>query len=144
MALIISFLLDHINYVKDLIGSDHVGIGADYDGVSAMPIGLEDVSKYPALFDLLAEEGHGWTPWTAEELKKLAGLNFIRVFKQVEAVRDSMKNTEEDDNPVPYQDVMEVNANAEECRTDIEKYNPKPESALNGIIKREAPTVGCS
>lgn len=118
-----------MNYVRNLIGADHVGIGADYDGVSAMPVGLDDVSKYPALFDLLAEEGHDWTPWTAEELKKLAGLNLIRVFKQVEAVRDSLKNTEPNDKPVPYGDVLDNNENVKQCRTDIDKYKPKAELA---------------
>lgn len=89
-----------------------------------MPVGLEDVSKYPALFDLLAEDGHGWIPWTAEELKKLAGLNFIRVFKAVEAVRDSLKSSEILDDPVPYDDVIEANPNATQCRTDLNKYRP--------------------
>ena len=65
---------DHINHVKNLIGVDHVGIGSDYDGVELVPEGLDDVSTYPALFDHLAEDGHGWVPWTADELKKLAGL----------------------------------------------------------------------
>ena len=107
-----------------MIGVDHVGIGADYDGVESVPEGLEDVSKYPALFDLLAEEGHDWTPWTADELKKLAGLNLIRVFKEVEAVRDSLKNTEIIDGPVPYEDIISANENAKDCRTDIDKYKP--------------------
>ncbi|XP_070507383.1 dipeptidase 1-like [Chironomus tepperi] len=115
-------VVKHINYVKDLIGVDHVGIGADYDGVSLMPEGLEDVSKYPALFDLLAEEGHDWKPWTADELKKLAGLNFIRAFKEVETVRDSLKDSETIDDPIPYNDVIAANENAGECRTDLESY----------------------
>lgn len=118
----------HIDYVKNLIGADHVGIGADYDGVSSMPKGLEDVSKYPELFDLLAEEGHDWNPWTADELKKLAGLNLIRVFKDVEKIRDSLKNSEIIDDPVPYKDVIDDNENAKECRTDLDKYKPTDNS----------------
>ena len=110
--------------MRDLVGVDHVGIGADYDGVESVPEGLEDVSKYPALFDLLAEEGHDWKPWTADELKKLAGLNLIRVFKEVEAVRDFLKNSEIIDDPVPYDDVIMANENAKDCRTDLEKYKP--------------------
>ncbi|KAL7046089.1 hypothetical protein ACKWTF_002472 [Chironomus riparius] len=115
-------VVKHINHVRDLIGVDHVGIGADYDGVESVPEGLEDVSKYPALFDLLAEEGQDWKPWTADELKKLAGLNLIRVFKEVEAVRDFLKNSDIIDDPVPYDDVIASNENAKDCRTDLEKY----------------------
>ena len=50
---------------------------------SRVPKGLEDVSTYPALFTaLLASES-----WSIEDLKKLAGLNFLRVLKTVEEVR---------------------------------------------------------
>jgi hypothetical protein len=50
-----------------------------------MPLGLEDVSKYPQLFERLAQIDE--PKWSTEDLKKLAGLNFIRVFKEVEKVR---------------------------------------------------------
>ncbi len=46
-----------------------------------MPIGLEDVSKYPYLFAELIHRG-----WSDADLEKLAGLNLIRVFSQVEKV----------------------------------------------------------
>ena len=46
------------------------------------PSGLEDVTKYPALFASLLASG----AWSLEDLKKLAGLNFLRVFKEVEKV----------------------------------------------------------
>jgi membrane dipeptidase len=49
-----------------------------------MPIGLEDVSKYPNLFDRLAQIDE--PKWSTEDLKKLAGLNLIRVFKEAEKV----------------------------------------------------------
>lgn len=51
-----------------------------------MPVGLEDVSKYPALFDLLRKLNP--RRWTIENLEKLAGRNVIRVFKAVEAVSE--------------------------------------------------------
>lgn len=112
---------DHINHVRDLIGADHVGIGSDYDGVTKVPAGLEDVSKYPKLFDKLAGSGHGYEPWTKEELKKLAGLNLIRVFKDVERVRDSLRDEIVLDEPIPYEDIKNENPNVETCRTDIEQ-----------------------
>jgi hypothetical protein len=48
------------------------------------PVGLEDTSKYPDLFERLA--AHPVEPWTEQELQKLAGLNFLRVFREVERV----------------------------------------------------------
>ncbi|CAL1683643.1 unnamed protein product [Lasius platythorax] len=85
-------VVDHINHIRNLIGVNHVGIGGDYDGVSSMPMGLEDVSKYPDLFDRLYENREGEPTWTREDLEKLAGRNFIRVFQAVEAVRDSLSS----------------------------------------------------
>lgn len=46
---------------------------------------MEDVSKYPDLFDRLYESKEGEPTWTKEDLEKLAGRNFIRVFQAVEA-----------------------------------------------------------
>jgi hypothetical protein len=51
-----------------------------------VPIGLEDVSKYPSLFQELQNRG-----WTDAELKQLAGLNLIRVFRAVEQVNKKQK-----------------------------------------------------
>jgi membrane dipeptidase len=51
-----------------------------------VPAGLEDVSKYPDLFDRLADSRPGEPIWTNEDLEKLAGLNLIRVLEQVEKV----------------------------------------------------------
>jgi membrane dipeptidase len=72
---------DHIEYVRDLAGIDHVGIGSDFDGISSTPIGLEDVSTYPALFEELSRRG-----WTEEELRKLAGENLLRAWREAERV----------------------------------------------------------
>jgi membrane dipeptidase len=83
----LSDVADHIQYIKNFIGADYVGIGGDYDGVSRTPAGLEDVSKYPALFQNLRDRG-----WTDEELKKLAGGNILRVFAKVEEVSAALKD----------------------------------------------------
>lgn len=99
-------------------------MGSDFDGVEKVPEGIEDVSSYPVLFDRLAESGHGYEPWTREDLKKLAGLNLIRVFKDVERVRDSLKATKILDIPIPYNDITGENPNVVACRSDIENYRP--------------------
>ena len=82
------------------------------------------MSKYPDLFDKLAESGHGYEPWSREDLKKLAGLNLIRVFKDVERIRDELINTKPFEDPAPYYEIIERAPNVIQCRTDIESYKP--------------------
>jgi membrane dipeptidase len=71
---------DHIEHVMKVAGDDHVGIGGDLDGISTTPTGLESVADYPKLFAELLRRGH-----SEQQLKKLAGLNVLRVMKQAEA-----------------------------------------------------------
>ncbi|MDZ4675802.1 MAG: dipeptidase [Gemmatimonadota bacterium] len=71
---------DHIHYIRTVAGVDHVGIGGDFDGITEVVLGLEDVSTYPALFAELARRG-----WTEGELKKLAGENILRALEGAEA-----------------------------------------------------------
>ncbi|XP_050698809.1 dipeptidase 1-like [Eriocheir sinensis] len=81
-----SDVVDHINHVRKVAGVQHVGIGADFDGVNKLPEGLEDVSRYPHLFaELMADP-----TWTPEDLKKLAGQNLLRVMRDAERVREMM------------------------------------------------------
>ncbi|HUF11874.1 MAG TPA: dipeptidase [Longimicrobiales bacterium] len=77
---------DHIEHVRRVAGIDHVGIGGDFDGISTVPVGLEDVSTYPALLAELARRG-----WTAGELRKLAGQNVLRVWRRAEAVAERLQ-----------------------------------------------------
>lgn len=71
-------IVDHIDYVKNLVGIDYVGIGSDMDGGINSPYNLYDVTCYPLLTQKLAERGY-----TEVEIRKVLGLNFLRVFKQV-------------------------------------------------------------
>ncbi|KAF2881240.1 hypothetical protein ILUMI_24935 [Ignelater luminosus] len=80
----IKTIVNHINHIVDICGIECVAIGADYNGVVKMPEGLEDVSKYPDLFNLLRELNP--KRWTIANLEKLAGRNLLRVFQQVEKV----------------------------------------------------------
>lgn len=77
----LSQVADQIDYVRKVAGVDHVGIGGDFDGITEVVQGLEDVSKYPNLFAELARRG-----WSDADLRKLAGENLLRVFGQAEAV----------------------------------------------------------
>ena len=73
-------VLDHFDRVLQLVGIDHIGIGSDYDGVGdTLPVGLKDVSTYPALIQGLLERGY-----SRKDIQKILGGNLIRVWKEVE------------------------------------------------------------
>ncbi|HET8713135.1 MAG TPA: dipeptidase [Gemmatimonadales bacterium] len=72
---------DHIDHIRRLAGVDHVGLGSDFDGIEEVPQGLEDVSKFPDLIAELLRRG-----WTETDVKKVAGLNVLRVLRQAERV----------------------------------------------------------
>jgi membrane dipeptidase len=77
---------DHIDHIRQVAGIDHVGLGSDFDGISRVPKGLEDVSHYPDLLEELARRGY-----TDDELRKVAGLNVIRVLREAEAVASRLQ-----------------------------------------------------
>lgn len=72
---------DHIDYIKEKIGVEYIGLGGDYDGMPPGPVGLEDVASYPNLFIELIERGY-----TDEELAAIAGENVLRVMEKAESV----------------------------------------------------------
>jgi membrane dipeptidase len=72
---------NHIEHIRKVAGVDHVGIGGDFDGISATISGLNDVSTYPALFAELVHRG-----WSDGDLKKLAGENVLRAMSKAEEV----------------------------------------------------------
>ena len=75
----ISDMADHIDHIRDVAGIDHIGIGGDYDGMPTGPIGMEDVTGYPALFVELAKRGY-----SQEDLEKIASRNMMRVMRDAE------------------------------------------------------------
>lgn len=77
----LSEVADHIDHIRKVAGADHVGIGGDFDGISIVVKGLEDVSTYPALFAELVRRG-----WSDADLRKLAGENILRVMAKSEEV----------------------------------------------------------
>jgi membrane dipeptidase len=72
---------DHIEHVRKVAGIDHVGLGSDFDGITSTPVDLTGVDSYPALLAELLRRG-----WSDAEVKKLAGGNLLRVFRQAEEV----------------------------------------------------------
>ena len=70
---------DHIDHIRKVAGIDHIGLGGDYDGITSVPEGLEDVSKYPTLTAELLRRGY-----KDDDIKKILGLNILRVMRAVE------------------------------------------------------------
>ncbi|MFI5188044.1 MAG: dipeptidase [Chitinophagales bacterium] len=72
----ISKLVDHIDYIVKLVGDDYVGIGSDFDGVSSLPVGMNDVTKYPLITEELKRRGY-----SNKSIRKILGDNVMRVMK---------------------------------------------------------------
>jgi membrane dipeptidase len=68
----------HVEGLVERAGIDHVGIGADYDGIGIAPVGLEDPSRFPVLAEALERRGFG-----AADLERIFFANFLRVFREV-------------------------------------------------------------
>lgn len=93
----VSQVADHIDHVVKLSGIDHVGIGADLDGISWTVQGLDDVSHYPALFAELARRGY-----SQGDLEKIASKNMLRVMRAAEAYAVSVKGQKPIETPVAF------------------------------------------
>ena len=85
-AVTVATVADHIEHVAKVAGYDHVGIGADLDGIPYTPEGLTGVQAYPLVFAELIRRG-----WSDANLAKLAGGNVLRVLRRAEQVAASMK-----------------------------------------------------
>jgi len=72
----LSQVVDHIDYIVKLVGDDYVGLGSDFDGVSSLPVGLEDVTTYPKITEELVRRGY-----SKKSIKKILGGNVLRVMK---------------------------------------------------------------
>src|SRR6266851_5765533 len=84
----ISKLIDHIDHIVKVAGIDHVGLGADFDGANDMPEGAKDVSMLPNITYELLKRGY-----SEQDIRKILGENFLRVFADAEAVaRKSSKS----------------------------------------------------
>ena len=82
----LAMVADHVEHIVKVAGIDHVGIGGDFDGLGEdVPVGLEDVSRYPDLLAELMRRG-----WSDADVAKLAGGNILRVMDAAEAVARSM------------------------------------------------------
>ena len=77
---------DHIEHIRDVAGVDHVGLGSDFDGITDVPVGLEDVSKFPDLVAELLRRG-----WSEADVRKVVGLNCLALMRAAERVAAAMR-----------------------------------------------------
>jgi membrane dipeptidase len=81
-------LLDHIDHIAKVAGVERVGIGSDFDGVSKLPMQLEDVSCYPYITQGLLDRGY-----TEEQIRGILGGNMMRVFRGAEGYAAKLRET---------------------------------------------------
>jgi membrane dipeptidase len=77
----VASVVDHIEHIAEVAGVDAVGLGSDFDGMTMTPVGLEDVSCYPAITDELLRRG-----WSEPDIRKVLGDNMLRVLEDAQAV----------------------------------------------------------
>ncbi|XP_032013586.1 dipeptidase 3 [Hylobates moloch] len=93
----VSTVADHFDHIRAVIGSEFIGIGGNYDGTGRFPQGLEDVSTYPVLIEELLSRS-----WSEEELQGVLRGNLLRVFRQVEKVREESRAQSPVEAEFPY------------------------------------------
>jgi membrane dipeptidase len=79
---------DHVDHIVKVAGIDHAGIGSDFDGITAWPVGLEDVSCYPRLTEELLRRGY-----SEADVHKILGGNILRVFREAGRVAERLRKT---------------------------------------------------
>ena len=84
----ISKLIDHIDHIVKIAGIDHIGLGADFDGANDMPEGASDVSMLPNITYELLKRGY-----SEQDIRKILGENFLRVFAEAERVARGMSKS---------------------------------------------------
>ena len=73
-------IVDHIDYIKNLVGIEYVGLGSDYDGIPFLPAGMNGMEDLPLVTYEMLKRGY-----TEKEIRQVLGENFLRVFDRAEA-----------------------------------------------------------
>jgi membrane dipeptidase len=82
----LAMVADHIDHIVKAAGIDHVGLGGDFDGISTVPVGLEDVSCYPRLTEELLRRGY-----SEGDVHKILGGNVLRAFGEAGEVAERLR-----------------------------------------------------
>ncbi len=83
-----SILIDHIDHIAKVAGIDHVGLGSDFDGIPSTPEGMDSAADLPKITQALMARGY-----SAEDMRKILGGNFLRVFAQVQSVSKELQSS---------------------------------------------------
>lgn len=105
----IEHVVEHIMYIGQLIGYDHVGLGSDFDGIPSTPRGLEDVTKFPNLIQMLLDRGV-----SEEDAGKVAGENVLRVWHDVDSVAARLQKDKSPVEDIFDSDVSDTSVLAED------------------------------
>jgi membrane dipeptidase len=84
----LSVLIDQIDHVAKVAGIDHVGLGSDFDGIPATPQGLDSAADLPKITQALMSRGY-----SAQDMDKILGGNFLRVFEKAEEVSKQLQSS---------------------------------------------------
>ncbi|HZV59014.1 MAG TPA: dipeptidase, partial [Candidatus Eremiobacteraceae bacterium] len=79
-------IIEHIDHAVKLVGTDHVGLGSDFDGAN-MPYGMEDAGKLPMITEALLKKGY-----SEADIRKILGENTLRLMRDVESVSQQMNS----------------------------------------------------
>lgn len=82
----LSILIDHIDHVAKVAGVDHVGLGSDFDGITSTPEGIDSAADLPKITQALMARGY-----SAQDVDKILGQNFLHVFEKVEAISKQLQ-----------------------------------------------------
>ena len=83
----LSVLIDHIDHIAKMAGIDHVGLGSDFDGIPSSPEGMDSAADLPKITQALMARGY-----SAEDMHKILGGNFLRVFARVQEVSRQLQS----------------------------------------------------
>jgi membrane dipeptidase len=70
--------MNHIDYIKNLVGDEFVALGTDFDGIRSVPLGLEDAGKLNKLKELMDNKGY-----QTQEIENIFYKNAFRVLDDV-------------------------------------------------------------
>jgi membrane dipeptidase len=93
-------LIDHIDHIAKVAGIDHVGLGSDFDGVTSLPDGIDSATDLPKITQALYQRGY-----TAEQIHKVLGGNFLRVMREVEATAKRLQAERKESAALSFEDI---------------------------------------
>lgn len=93
-------LIDHIDHIAKVAGTDHVGLGSDFDGVTSLPQGIDSVADLPKVTQALYERGY-----TRAQIHKILGGNFLRVMREVEQVSRQIRAESKESDALTFEEI---------------------------------------